>query len=62
MDHIENLTKYIGQFVDELARTGLTDVVISPGSRSTPIAMLMVEHPNIKDWVIIDERSAAFLR
>ncbi|MGM8211942.1 2-succinyl-5-enolpyruvyl-6-hydroxy-3-cyclohexene-1-carboxylic-acid synthase [Virgibacillus sp. W0430] len=60
MDYTEILTKYTGNFVDELAQSGLRNVVISPGSRSTPLAMMFAEHEQIKDWVIIDERSAAF--
>ncbi|MUK90043.1 2-succinyl-5-enolpyruvyl-6-hydroxy-3-cyclohexene-1-carboxylic-acid synthase [Ornithinibacillus sp. L9] len=60
MEYKEHLTRYMANFVDELAKTGLTDVVISPGSRSTPLAMTMAEHPTIKEWIILDERSAAF--
>ncbi|WP_010097122.1 2-succinyl-5-enolpyruvyl-6-hydroxy-3-cyclohexene-1-carboxylic-acid synthase [Ornithinibacillus scapharcae] len=60
MEHIENLTRYVANFVDELSKSGLTDVVISPGSRSTPLAMTFAEHPDIKEWVVLDERSAAF--
>jgi 2-succinyl-5-enolpyruvyl-6-hydroxy-3-cyclohexene-1-carboxylate synthase len=46
--------------VDELARCGLRTVVISPGSRSTPLVMAFSAHPDIEDISIIDERSAAF--
>lgn len=60
MDHTERLTRYTAQFVDELVRNGLTDVVISPGSRSTPLALTMCEHKEVNEWVLIDERSAAF--
>lgn len=60
MNHIEVLTRYVTNFVDELVQSGLQEVVISPGSRSTPLAMTMMEHENIKEWVVIDERSAAF--
>lgn len=60
MEHTEIVTRYTANFVDELVQSGVTDVVISPGSRSTPIAMTMTEHPDLKQWVIIDERSAAF--
>lgn len=60
MKHTEILTRYTANFVDELTQNGLTDVIISPGSRSTPLALTFTEHPMIKEWVIIDERSAAF--
>jgi len=46
--------------VDELQRCGLTDVIISPGSRSAPLAFAFHAHPAITDHSIIDERSAAF--
>ena len=34
--------------------------VICPGSRSTPIAVSLAFHANIKSWVLVDERAAAF--
>lgn len=60
MNHTENLTRYTANFVDELVCSGLRHVVISPGSRSTPLAILCTEHEEIKEWVLIDERSAAY--
>ncbi|AIF43999.1 2-succinyl-5-enolpyruvyl-6-hydroxy-3-cyclohexene-1-carboxylic-acid synthase [Virgibacillus sp. SK37] len=60
MDHIETLTRYTANFIDELSKNGVTDAVISPGSRSTPLAYMLAEHKMIKEWVILDERSAAF--
>ncbi|MBY7143951.1 2-succinyl-5-enolpyruvyl-6-hydroxy-3-cyclohexene-1-carboxylic-acid synthase [Virgibacillus sp. NKC19-3] len=60
MDHIEVLTRYTANFIDELTKSGITDAVISPGSRSTPLALTIAEHEQIKSWIILDERSAAF--
>ena len=60
MNHTEQLTRYTANFIDELAKSGVTDVVISPGSRSTPLAMTVCEHQDLQEWVIIDERSAGF--
>lgn len=54
------LTEYLAAFIDGLAKFGVNEVVISPGSRSTPLAMLFAEHPNIQVYMNIDERSAAF--
>lgn len=60
MNHQEELTAFIASFVDELSRAEVNDVVISPGSRSTPIAYCMAEHPDMNVHINIDERSAAF--
>jgi len=60
MNHQQVLTAYIAAFISELVQTGVKDVVVSPGSRSTPIAMLMAEHPDIRLYIQVDERSAAF--
>ncbi len=42
------------------SRHNVTQAVISPGSRSTPLALACEKHPAIKTWVNIDERSAGF--
>ncbi|WML45742.1 2-succinyl-5-enolpyruvyl-6-hydroxy-3-cyclohexene-1-carboxylic-acid synthase [Neobacillus sp. PS3-40] len=60
MNHQESLTAYTAAFVAELVYKGVTEVVISPGSRSTPMAMVMAEHPELNIHIHIDERSAAF--
>lgn len=60
MSHQKALTYYVAHFIDELHQQGLLDVIISPGSRSTPLAMTFAEHAGIRHWVVPDERSAAF--
>ena len=60
MSHQEGLTAYIAAFVAELTKTGVKDVVISPGSRSTPMALVMAEHPDLRIHIQVDERSASF--
>src|SRR3954465_3576487 len=47
-------------FAEELARGGLRHAVISPGSRSTPLAVALWRQAEIEVSVIVDERSAAF--
>ncbi len=51
---------YVGAFVDELQRVGVRNVVICPGSRSTPLAMVFSAQPAIHTWMHVDERSAAY--
>lgn len=46
--------------VRTLVRCGLTHVIISPGSRSTPLAHAFAEAEDIRSLVALDERSAAF--
>lgn len=56
----EALTTQVFTFASELFAYGVKEVVISPGSRSTPLAIALEAHPNIKTWIHPDERSAAF--
>jgi 2-succinyl-5-enolpyruvyl-6-hydroxy-3-cyclohexene-1-carboxylate synthase len=43
-----------------LAEAGIRDVVISPGSRSTPVALAFAAEPRLATELVVDERSAAF--
>ena len=60
MDSTNANTALASAFVEELARGGLRHAVISPGSRSTPLAVALWREPGIEVTVIVDERSAAF--
>jgi 2-succinyl-5-enolpyruvyl-6-hydroxy-3-cyclohexene-1-carboxylate synthase len=46
--------------VEELVRAGVSDVVVCPGSRSTPLALAARAHPGLRVRVLLDERSAGF--
>ena len=50
----------IAAFAATLAGHGVTDVVISPGSRSTPLALVFHARPEFRTWIQLDERSAGF--
>ncbi len=47
-------------FIDALIASGLTAVVISPGSRSTPLTLAFAAQDKIKLYRHLDERSAGF--
>jgi len=47
-------------FVAQLFVSGVREVCISPGSRSTPLTMAFVRHGGFRVWSILDERSAGF--
>ncbi len=45
---------------DEWVRQGLRDVIVGPGSRSTPLALAAAAQPGLRVEVRIDERGAGF--
>lgn len=53
-------TVWARAIIDELARCGLRDVIVAPGSRSTPLVMAADRDPRIRVRLHLDERSAGF--
>jgi 2-succinyl-5-enolpyruvyl-6-hydroxy-3-cyclohexene-1-carboxylate synthase len=60
MDRTNRNTALASAMVEELARCGVRDAVIAPGSRSTPLALALWREPAIETRVIVDERCAGF--
>ncbi len=60
MDPTNHNTALASALAEELTRGGLRRAVVSPGSRSTPLAVALWREPGIEVTVILDERSAGF--
>ncbi|MGN0046456.1 MAG: 2-succinyl-5-enolpyruvyl-6-hydroxy-3-cyclohexene-1-carboxylic-acid synthase [Eggerthellaceae bacterium] len=56
----QELALYVSAFFDELRRCGVREVVVCPGSRSTPLSIVAYKSP-MNVFVDVDERGAAFL-
>ncbi|MCY4391959.1 MAG: 2-succinyl-5-enolpyruvyl-6-hydroxy-3-cyclohexene-1-carboxylic-acid synthase [Chloroflexi bacterium] len=46
--------------IEGLARAGVRDACVTPGSRSTPLTVALAEQDAIRPWLHLDERSSAF--
>lgn len=53
-------TDWARRFAQALLRAGVRDLVISPGSRSTPLVLALTENKKLRCLAISDERSAGF--
>ena len=60
MNDQTTLSQYVYKIVSTLVSHDIVDVVISPGSRSTPLAYAFAATPNINIYRQVDERSAGF--
>lgn len=61
MDRTNANTALCSAFTEELARCGVRRAIVSPGSRSTPLAVALWRQPEIEVTVVVDERSAGFM-
>ena len=52
--------QWTNTFFQALSKHGIEHVVISPGSRSTPLTLAAASNPRFQQHVVLDERSAAF--
>ena len=50
----------VASFAAGLVEHGVTDAVISPGSRSTALALCLHAQGGLRTWIQLDERSAGF--
>jgi 2-succinyl-5-enolpyruvyl-6-hydroxy-3-cyclohexene-1-carboxylate synthase len=55
------LATWAAALVDALAASGVRDVVVSPGSRSTPYVLAALAHDDLRCRAVIDERVAGFV-
>jgi len=54
-------SKILSQTITQLCLVnGIDHIVISPGSRNAPLTIGFTEHPDFKNFSIVDERCAAF--
>jgi 2-succinyl-5-enolpyruvyl-6-hydroxy-3-cyclohexene-1-carboxylate synthase len=52
---------YCATLVDEWVRCGVTDAVVAPGSRSTPLLDALARDGRVRLHVVLDERAAGFM-
>ncbi len=61
IDPTNRNTALASALVEELARCGVRRAILSPGSRSSPVALALDREPAIELTVVLDERSAGFV-
>jgi 2-succinyl-5-enolpyruvyl-6-hydroxy-3-cyclohexene-1-carboxylate synthase len=61
LDFRNTNTLWCSVLVETLARLGLREAVVAPGSRSAPLTFALARHPGVEAIPVLDERSAGFL-
>ncbi|MFN8152387.1 MAG: 2-succinyl-5-enolpyruvyl-6-hydroxy-3-cyclohexene-1-carboxylic-acid synthase [Solirubrobacterales bacterium] len=61
IDATNRNTALASALVEELVRSGVRHAILSPGSRSSPVALALDREPGIELSVVLDERSAGFV-
>ena len=51
---------FVATMIDEWVRAGVTDAVVAPGSRSTPLTLALARDGRLRIHVHLDERAAGF--
>ena len=52
---------FAATLIDEWVRAGVTDAVVAPGSRSTPLLVALAGDGRMRVHVVLDERGAGFV-
>ena len=60
MDEQRILTDHVLRMTDTLLKAGVKEAVISPGSRSTPLAYAFASSDELQTYMQVDERSAGY--
>jgi 2-succinyl-5-enolpyruvyl-6-hydroxy-3-cyclohexene-1-carboxylate synthase len=60
LDFRNTNTLWCSVLAETLVQAGVTQAVVSPGSRSTPLTLALVRHPEMEAVPVLDERSAGF--
>ena len=61
MTHAQRAYDAVGALLTTMVAGGVTDVVVSPGSRSTPLVVAAARVEGLRVHVVLDERSAGFV-
>jgi len=53
-------SRWAARLMDGFAASGVREVVVSPGSRTTPLVLAAAAHPELSLVPVVDERAASF--